>query len=495
MIKRSAGILLSVSSLPSEYGIGCFDKSAYYFADWLKSAGQSWWQILPLGPAGYGDSPYQSFSAFAGNPYFISLDDLVEKGYISEKECKATTKETCTVDYEQLYKTRYPLLKKAYINSKNSEKKEIEKFTAENPWLDDYALFMALKDKYKGKPFTSWEKKIRLRDEKELEIQRENLSFETGFYKFLQYHFFCQWRKLKKYANSTGIGIIGDIPIYTAPDSADVWAAPHLFQLDENCVPVAVAGCPPDSFSGNGQLWGNPLYDWQKHKETGYSWWIERLKFCFEMYDAVRIDHFRGFDEYYSIPYGSKDAKKGQWEKGPGAELFAAVKNAIGKRDVIAEDLGFVTDSVKKLVKDCGFPNMKVLEFAFDSRDASGRDHLPHNYSENSVAYTGTHDNQTLVSWLKTISDKERRELREYICDPYTPDAELNKSLISLIMMSKSQLCVIPMQDWLGLDDKSRMNTPSTVGNNWKWRVKKSELTAKKAEEILKITQRYGRAD
>ncbi len=498
MINRSAGILLPVSSLPSEYGIGCFDESAYKFVDWLKTAGQSWWQILPLGPAGYGDSPYQSFSSFAGNPYFISLSEFVKKGYLTKEDCLLADMgdNPSAVDYQKLYKNRRTLLKKAYKNSGNADKEEIEKFTQENDWVEDYALFMALKDKFKDKPLIDWDEKIRLRDKKTIEKYEKELCDEVGFYKFLQYHFFAQWHKLKEYANRMGIGIIGDIPIYVALDSVDVWKNPSLFQLNQKGIPVSVAGCPPDSFSEKGQLWGNPLYNWDNHKKTGYKWWVERLRACFEMYDAVRIDHFRGFDEYYSIPYGSKDAAKGSWEKGPGMELFAAVENAIGKRDVLAEDLGFVTESVKKLVKDSGFPNMKVLEFAFDSRDTGNKnDYLPHNYKENSVAYTGTHDNQTLVSWFKEISPSERAEARKYLCDSYTPDKELNKSFISLIMRSSAKLCVVPMQDWLGLDDKSRMNTPSTVGNNWCWRVKKSQLTEELSTEIMAITSRYGRAE
>ena len=300
--------------------------------------------------------------------------------------------------------------------------------------------------------------------------------------------------KLKAYANANGIRIIGDIPIYVAFDSADAWANPKLFQLDETGLPKAVAGCPPDGFSADGQLWGNPLYDWAYHKSTGYAWWIERLRQCFALYDVVRIDHFRGFDEYYAIPYGDKTAKNGHWEQGPGMDLFRAVEAALGKREVIAEDLGFMTDSVRRLVKDSGFPNMKVLEFAFDSRDTGSRnDYLPHNYDENCVAYTGTHDNQTIAAWFQTITEEERSMAREYLCDAYTPEEKLHSVFISLIMRSRAKLCVIPMQDWLGLDDRSRINVPSTVGTNWKWRLLPTELSDTLKEEIRKTTRIYGR--
>ena len=496
LIKRSAGILLSVSSLPSKYGIGCFDKAAYKFVDWLKEAGQSFWQILPLGATSYGDSPYQSFSTFAGNPYFIDLEQFIKDGLLTSEECEKADlgKLPESIDYSKQYYNRYPLLKKAYKNSNIKNDKDFIDFCNRNCWLEDYALFMALKDFNNGKAWSEWEDDIRLRKKFALERYRSELSEEMYFYKFLQYHFYKQWMKLKNYANEKGIEIIGDIPIYVAFDSADTWANPKLFQLDEENVPVAVAGCPPDGFSADGQLWGNPLYNWNAHKEEGYKWWISRLEHCFKLYDVLRIDHFRGFDEYFSIPYGDKTAKNGHWEKGPGMELFKAVENALGKKQVIAEDLGFMTDSVRKLVIDSGFPNMKVLEFAFDSRDTGSRnDYLPHNYNENCVAYTGTHDNQTVASWFETISEKERHTARDYACDKYTPDGELNKVFISLIMRSKARLCIIPLQDWLGLSDDCRMNTPSTVGENWKWRVLSEQLDEGLCGEILNITSIYGR--
>lgn len=494
-MNRSAGVLLAVSSLPSKHGIGCFDESAYKFVDRLKAAGQTYWQILPLCPTSYGDSPYQSFSTFAGNPYFISLDELIKDGLLTEDECNADMGDDPeSVDYYKLYNTRFALLRKAFERSCVTASEDFAKFCKDNKWLSDYALFMAIKDKFGGSAFSEWTDGIRLRAPEAMERCSAELEDSAEFYKFLQYLFYKQWNALKRYANDSGIKIIGDIPIYVAADSADVWASPELFQLDENGIPTAVAGCPPDGFAADGQLWGNPLYRWEYHKETGYKWWISRMEHCFKLYDVVRIDHFRGFDEYYSIPYGEKTAKNGHWEKGPGLGLFKAAENALGRKEVIAEDLGFVTDSVKQLVRDCGFPNMKVLEFAFDSRDTGSRnDYLPHNYRENCVAYTGTHDNQTITSWFDTISDKERKAARKYLCDEYTPDCKLYRLFIALIMRSRANLCIIPMQDWLGLDDKNRMNTPSTVGENWKWRMKEEDMSEELCAEMRTMAEIYGR--
>ena len=496
-MNRAAGILLSVSSLPGRFGIGCFSRSAYDFVDWLKEAGQTYWQILPLGPTSYGDSPYQSFSTFAGNPYFISLDELIEEGVLTEKECKNADfgKKADDIDYEKIYKKRYPLLRKAYERSRVSENPDYVRFVEENRWwLSDYALFMAVKDRFEGAPWTEWAEDIRLRWQNAMDYYRRELYYDIEFQQYLQYKFFSQWRRLKAYANEKGIRIIGDIPIYVAMDSADAWAHPELFQLDENNVPTAVAGCPPDGFSADGQLWGNPLYRWDYHQNTGYGWWMSRMWYCFQLYDVVRIDHFRGFDEYYSIPFGAENAKDGHWEKGPGIDLFRCMEQRLGRHQVIAEDLGYVTDSVRKLVRESGFPGMKVLEFAFDSRDSgSANDYLPHNYIENSVAYTGTHDNETITGWFKSITKEERQMARDYLCDQHTPAKELYKSFIALVMRSNSRMCIVPMQDYMGLDNRCRMNQPSTLGKNWKWRLVKGELSEELQEEILAVTKRYGR--
>ena len=496
-MKRSSGVLLPVASLPSKYGIGCFDRCAYDFVDQLVKAGQSYWQILPMGPTGYGDSPYQAFSTFAGNPYFISPDDLVKKGYLTENDCIRAAEGTSgkEVHYDVLFQKRLGLLRKAYANSSIEADVSYQAFVQENSeWLADYALFMAIKDNKSGKSYLEWEDAIRLRSPEAMVSYRNRLLEDVNFYQFVQYEFYTQWAALKKYANDKGISIIGDIPIYVAMDSADAWAHPELFQLDQDNVPLAVAGCPPDGFSATGQLWGNPLYRWDYHRNTGYQWWISRMSYCFRLYDVVRIDHFRGFDEYFSIPYGDKDARGGHWEKGPGIDLFRKIEQALGWKQVIAEDLGYMTDSVRHLVYESGFPGMKVLEFAFDSRDSGcASDYLPHNYPENCVAYTGTHDNETIVGWWKSITAAERKLARDYLCDHATPEEELKKCFISLIMRSAARVCVIPMQDYMGLDNRFRMNKPSTVGTNWKWRIKKRDLTKKLQKEIYDVTLRYGR--
>lgn len=496
-MKRESGILLPITSLPSPYGIGCFSKEAYEFIDQLKEAGQSCWQILPLGPTSYGDSPYQSFSTFAGNPYLISLDELIDEGVLTSDECASLDfgREPRCINYEKLYTLRYPLLRKAYERSNISQNPAFLQFLKENNWwLADYALFMAVKSRFEGRAWTDWAEDIRLRRPDALDYYRRELYFDIEFHQYLQFVFLKQWKKLKAYANSQGIRIVGDIPIYVAMDSADTWAHPELFELDSCNLPLAVAGCPPDGFSATGQLWGNPLYRWDYHRHTSYSWWISRLSYCYQLYDIVRIDHFRGFDQYFSIPYGAKTAIDGHWEQGPGIDLFHKVKEALGEKEIIAEDLGYVTDSVRKLVNECGYPGMKVLEFAFDSRDSGcANDYLPHNYPENSVVYTGTHDNETIAGWFQSITPQEQKLARDYLADHLTPVSELYKSFISLIMRSQARLCIIPLQDYLGLDNTSRINTPSTVGINWKWRLLPGEFSQDVVHEIGAITLRYGR--
>ena len=496
-MKRTAGILMPITSLPGKYGIGCFSEEAYKFVDWLQATGQTYWQILPIHPTSYGDSPYQSFSTFAGNPYFIDLDVLVAEGVLKQKECDSMDfgVDETDIDYEAQYNSRYTLLRKAYERSNISENADYQSFISENEWwLSDYALFMALKNFFGGECWYEWPEDIRLRYGYSMDYYRRELYYDIEFQMYLQFKFFEQYWKLKQYANEKNIGIIGDIPIYVAMDSADTWAHPELFQLDENNVPYAVAGCPPDGFSATGQLWGNPLYRCEYHRETGYQWWLSRLWYVFRLYDVTRIDHFRGFDEYFSIPYGADSAVDGHWEKGPGIDLFRCVEQNLGWHEVIAEDLGYVTDSVRQLVKDSGFPGMRVLEFAFDSRDSgSANDYLPHNYPENSVVYTGTHDNETLNGWFKSITKEEQQMARDYLCDQRTPQKLLHQSFIALAMRSAARMCIIPLQDYLGLDNSCRINTPSTIGINWRWRVKKEQLTEELQQGILATTMRYGR--
>ena len=498
-MERTAGILMPISSLPGKYGIGCFNLKAYEFVDFLRDAGQTYWQILPIHPTSYGDSPYQSFSTFAGNPYFIDLEALIAEGVLSNAECDSVFfgDEEDDINYAALYDGRKILLTMAYERSRISENPEYQKFTADNGWwLEDYALFMALKDFFNGQCWYEWPEDIRLRYDYALDHYRRELYFDIEYQKYLQFKFFQQYGWLKNYANSQGVKIIGDIPIYVAMDSADTWANPRLFQLDDRNMPTAVAGCPPDGFSATGQLWGNPLYRWDYHRETGFDWWLTRLWYVYQLYDVTRIDHFRGFDEYYSIPYGHKTAEFGHWEKGPGIELFRRAEEVLGWHEVIAEDLGFVTDSVRQLVRDSGFPGMKVLQFAFDSRDTgSARDYLPHNYTENAVVYTGTHDNDTTIGWFEAISDDDWNLAREYLCDFYTPDEEMDRPFVALAMQSIARMCIIPMQDYLGLGTEARMNTPSTIGCNWRWRMTEDQFTEDLCRDILAQTRRYGRTE
>lgn len=491
---RKAGILLPVSAIKSKFGIGCFSSDAYEFVDWLSGAGQEYWQILPLGATGFGDSPYQSFSSFAGNPYYISLEDLVKEGLLKDDEIEEKHGTERFIDYKWLYETRIKTLKKAFERF-DTKDEDFFNFTTENlKWLENYALFMALKSYYNGLPWHEWDFEIRMYQEKDVEKLLPLLQGEIDFWKFVQYKFYTQWQKLKSYANEKGIKIIGDIPIYVAYDSVDVWSNPALFELEPDKTPINIAGCPPDGFSRTGQLWGNPLYKWDVHKESGFLWWIDRLKHCFNMYDALRIDHFRGFDEYYSIPYGSKDATNGKWRKAPGKELFKVVKERLGKKEIIAEDLGFITEDVKELLDFCQFPGMKVFQFGFDERDTGNKNnHLPHNYEVSSVAYTGTHDNSTIVSWFFEITKKEREMVRAYLCDYHTPDSEINFPIIGSLMRSNSSLVIIPLQDYLGYDSRSRINTPSTVGANWIWRSTKIDFSKELQEKIKKITQITGR--
>lgn len=498
---RKSGILMPVTSLPSPYGIGCFSREAYEFVDRLKQAGQSYWQILPLGPTGYGDSPYQSFSTFAGNPYLIDLEDLVRRGLLTRQDCEAFDfgRDEESVDYEKLSKSRPLVLRRAFENSRLKEDGNFHRFVEENrDWLEDYALFMAVKDRFSGGSWTRWEEDIRLRHPQALVRYREQCREEIAFYQFQQYLFSLQWAELKAYAHQQKVRIIGDIPIYVALDSADAWAHPELFQFDENRMPVKVAGCPPDAYSARGQLWGNPLYRWGYHKQSGYAWWIKRMKAACERYDVVRIDHFRGFDEYYAIPignsYGEADAGKGAWEKGPGYDFFWTLKEVLGEKEIIAEDLGFLTKSVTELVEHTGYPGMKVLQFAFDGGDTSvSKPYLPHNYSRNTVVYTGTHDNNTILGWYENLTEQERERCDAYLSLQPFKTTEIVWEIIKRALAAVSNLAVIPMQDYLGLGAEARINTPSTLGGNWKWRMKPGAFTEELAEQIRALTGLYDR--
>ena len=499
MNTRKSGILLPISALPSKYGIGSFSKEAYDFADRLAEAGQHYWQILPLGPTSYGDSPYASFSTFAGNPYFIDLEEFIHNGWLTKKECDACDfgSSPSYVDYDKQYVLRFPLLKKAYAASGINKDRKFKAFCKkEAEWLDDYALFMALKDAHGGKSWSQWEPKLRLRDEKTLNEYKEKLADEIGFWKFVQYEFRVQWMKLKEYCNKKDIEIIGDLPIYVAYDSADVWADPKLFQLDRNRQPKRVAGCPPDAFSATGQLWGNPLYDWKYHKATGYAWWIRRMANSFRWYDIVRIDHFRGFEAYYSIPFGDKTAEFGKWVKGPGYDLFEKMHEELGDVKVIAEDLGVITDEVRALLKQCGYPTMKVLSFAFDPWGSQyANEYLPWNYGSNCVVYTGTHDNDTLYGMAQKLNDDQKKWVLSCLHYDKLNEKDIVDGLIWLAQSSVANMCIIPMQDYLGLGNEARMNEPSTLGNNWKWRLTKSQFSKKVADKIYKVTWTANRCE
>lgn len=491
---RRNGMLLPIASLPSPYGIGGFSKEAYEFIDLLEETGQKLWQILPLGPTSYGDSPYQSFSTFAGNPYFIDLDTLAEKGWLTKEACEVSDygDNESYIDYGRIYNSRFILLKQAFLNSDILSDEKFTEFCKDNQhWLPDYALYMALKNQNDGKSWIEWEEEIRLRKPEAVECYKRELEEECNFYKFLQYEFHEQWTKVKEYAHEKGIQIVGDVPIYVAFDSADTWANPELFQLDEKNLPLGVAGCPPDAFSATGQLWGNPLYNWAYHKKTGYDWWLKRIAYCFDLYDIVRIDHFRGFDEYYSIPYGDETAVNGHWEKGPGMDLFNTVKEKLGELDIIAEDLGFLTESVFQLLKDSGYPGMKVLQFAFDPSEDS--DYLTYKYQRNCVVYTGTHDNDTTAGWFEKLSDGDKEVALRYMNSFYTPKEEQHWDLIALAMRSTADTCIIPVQDFLGLGSEARINMPSTLGDNWKWRMTKGAFSEELKEKIRRMTKLYGR--
>ncbi len=494
---RASGILMHISSLPSDYGIGTMGKEAYKFVDFLVEAKQVYWQILPICPTSYGDSPYQSFSTHAGNPYFIDLDMLCEDGLLEKSDYKNIKwgQDKTKVDYENLYNKRFPVLRKAFENFKKTDLTKFNLFLEENNmWISNYALFMSIKNENNGKSWLEWEDNgLKYRDSHALWLFRSSHEDDVMFWEFLQFKFFEQWHKLKTYANERGVQIIGDIPIYVALDSAAVWVYPDLFDLDENLNPRAVAGCPPDGFSPTGQLWGNPLYNWDRHKETGYNWWIDRLKASAELYDMVRIDHFRGFDGYYAIPYGDKTAEHGEWREGPGIEFFRFIESRMGKMPIIAEDLGFLTPSVLQMLSESGFPGMKVLEFAFDPREESN--YLPYNYDKNCVVYIGTHDNDTIIGWANDM-DKETMDFcRKFLDIDGKDDHDLVWKFIKTAFACVGDMVIIQMQDYLELGSQARMNIPSTLGGNWEWRAERKAFTKTLAKKIAEITRTYGRCE
>lgn len=489
---RSSGVLMHISSLPSPYGIGTMGKEARKFTDFLKKSGQKYWQILPICPTSYWDSPYQSFSSFAGNPYFIDLEYLCKDKLLTKKECESYPwgSNPHYVDYGVMYASRYSLLKKVYARFMKKEPEDFAEFCKkEADWLEDYALFMALKDVNGGAAWFEWDKDLKTRKPEALKKARETYAEDINFYRMLQYLFFKQWWDLKAYVNEANIEIIGDVPIYVAGDSADVWAHPDQFYLDADLNPIDVAGCPPDAFSEDGQLWGNPLFRWDVMKKDGYSWWTKRIAAMSKLYDIVRIDHFRGFDSYYAIPGKDKTARNGSWKKGPGMDLFEALEKNLGKLNIVVEDLGFLTPSVHKLLKDSGFPGMKVIQFAFDSRE--GSDYLPHTYPVHCVVYTGTHDNDTVMGWMKTAPKGSVKFAKEYL--NLTEEEGYNWGMMRGAWSSVAELAIVPMQDLIGAGSEARMNTPSTLGGNWEWRATADQITTALSKRFYRYMQMYGR--
>lgn len=489
---RAGGILLHLSSLPSPHGIGTMGQAARDFVDFLKQAGQRYWQILPICPTGYGDSPYQSFSTFAGNPYLIELDLLAQEGLLHPEEYQSIDWESTPdkVNFGALYQKRYPVLRLAVSRLRKDPPAEYDVFCRkQQTWLPDYALFMALKDRHGGAPWWAWEPELQHRFPTALARARAELADEIVFWQAVQYLFFRQWTALKDYANGQGIQFIGDLPIYVALDSVDVWTNPQEFQLDAQLRPIEVAGCPPDGFSATGQLWGNPLFDWERMEHNGYLWWIRRIRHVCHIYDMVRIDHFRGFAGYYAIPGGSTDASDGRWRPGPGMKLFSAVEQALGRQPILAEDLGFLSEDVHTLLRQTGFPGMKVMEFAFDSRD--GGEYRPHTYPRNCIAYTGTHDNEPLLGWFETAPRDCVEKAVAYL--NLTEQESYNWGMMRGAWSSVADLAIVQAQDVLDLGHSSRMNTPSTLGGNWAWRVLPGAFTPALAEKLHRCMDRYGR--
>ena len=487
---RDSGILMHITSLPGAYGVGTLGKEARAFVDFLHEAGQRCWQLLPVGPTGYGNSPYQSCSSFAGNPYLVDPEVLAEEGLLSPEELQeAVAPAGERVDFGWLYQTREGLLRKAFARFVPDE--SYRAFCTEaSGWLPDYALYQALKTKFGGKAWYDWEEGLKFREPEAIWSARRELAEEIRLHSFVQYRFFLQWEALHRYATEKGICLIGDLPIYVPLDSVEVWTDPELYQLDETRTPTAVAGCPPDAFTSDGQLWGNPLYRWDAMEQRGFAWWIRRLDAAGKRFDRIRFDHFRGLESYWAVPWGEKTARNGRWVKGPGHKLVEAVKKSLPGLSVIAEDLGYMTEEVLELQRASGWPGMKVLQFAFDSREPS--DYLPHSYTPDSVCYTGTHDNVTMGQWLETAASEAVAYAREYLC--LTEAEGLVRGCVRAAMASVSCLCVIPMQDWLALGGEARMNFPGTLSDsNWTWRIKDGIITDNLAKEIRRMTTLYGR--
>ena len=495
MKERQSGVLMHISSLPGKYGIGSFGKSAYDFVDFLVRSKQTYWQILPLGTTSYGDSPYQSFSAFAGNTHFLDLDLFVQEGLLNEEELAGNWGEdSTTVDYALIYEKRRPILEK--VVQRFLEKEDLTdyyRFVEEKAeWLEPFAEYMAIKESFDMKSWTNWtDEDIKRRHPEALAAYREKLADKLEYHRVTQYLFDKQWKALKQYANEHHIQIIGDMPIYVAEDSVEMWATPHYFKTDEVGNAACVAGCPPDGFSPLGQLWGNPIYNWRAMKLDGFTWWIKRLKASFELFDVVRIDHFRGFAAYWEIPAGATDATGGVWVKGPGFDLFEAVKNELGDLPIIAEDLGFMDDAVIELREATGFPGMKILEFGFMGAQVSSTD-LPHYYPVNSVSYTGTHDNDTVLGWYESATDEERDFCNRYL---NRTDEPISYALLRSLYGSVSKMTIATMQDLLQLDTTARMNIPSTLGGNWVWRMQEGDITQEVEDFLLEITELYDRSN
>ena len=495
MITRSSGILMPMSSLPSPYGIGTMGKEAFRFVDFLVDAAQKYWQLLPLGPTGYGDSPYSSYSSFAGNPYLIDLDLLVEEGLLEQAEVQAVDwgGDPARTDYGRLYQQRAPLLRKAYERGREPLREAFDAFCGENSrWLDNYTLYMAVKKHFGMQSWSDWpDEAIRMHRPEAVRQYTELLYEETEYQAFVQFLFFRQWKNLKAYAEEKGVKFIGDVPIYVAMDSADIWSEPQFFQLDARFRPKEVAGCPPDDFTADGQLWGNPLYDWDRMRADGYGWWIRRIEGAIRLFDVIRIDHFRGMESYWAVPAGDSTARNGRWRPGPGMGLIGVLTQWFHGTEFIAEDLGFLTPKVKQLVKDSGLPGMKILEFAFDVHADS--DYLPHNCGENSVCYLGTHDNDTALGWLETTTEAERDFARRYM--NITEDEGWCWGMIRSGMATQSRLFVVQMQDLLELDGSARMNTPGREYGNWGWRMRPGAATKELAAKLRQYVMIFRRAE